>query len=174
MAEFFSVPLKPADLLADTNHLTAEEFGAHMRLLLTVWLKDGRLRDDDAELTRIAGVSRRRWRNMRERVMRPFTTIHGEISHKLITETLDTLRETRRQKILAAKARWFPNTHAGALRMQSSRNAIKTKKDKALLADSLQQAAAPKGAIDESERDKAAAPIASAELVAIIAKKAMQ
>jgi uncharacterized protein YdaU (DUF1376 family) len=166
MAELFSFPLKPADLIADTNHLTAEEFGAHVRILLTMWLQGGRLRNDDAELARIAGISRRRWRTMRERVMRSFTTINDEISQKRLTDTLVSIREMRRQKSLAAQARWSPNTHASALRTQCNRNAIKTKTEQSVLTGESERAKPQQGAIDASKI------AVSAELAANVAKKA--
>jgi uncharacterized protein YdaU (DUF1376 family) len=156
MAELPILPLRVAELLSDTNHLTAEEFGAYTRILFSMWLQGGRLRADDAELSQIAGLSRRRWRAMRARVMRLFTTINDEISQKRLSDTLVAVREKRRKKSEAAQARWSPNTHASALHMQSKRNAIKTKTRESL----------PRG---ESECEEPV--MASPELVALLGSK---
>ncbi len=43
MADLPILPLKTDALLADTGHLSAEEFGAYCRILFTMWRHDARL-----------------------------------------------------------------------------------------------------------------------------------
>lgn len=106
MAELPYLPIIPQSLLADTMHLSAEEFGVYCRLLFVMWLQRGRLADDDAELARIGGVSLRRWRSMKAKVMQPMTVAGGQVSQKRLTDTWLKVQENRRKKALAAQARW--------------------------------------------------------------------
>lgn len=50
-----------ADYLGDTRHLTTEQHGAYLLLLMTMWRSDGRLPNDAKKLARIAGCTASRW-----------------------------------------------------------------------------------------------------------------
>ncbi len=66
MAEFPALPLYTDAYLADTRHLTTEEHGAYLLLLMCMWRTRGcALRDDDKLLARIVGISLRRWMKLR-------------------------------------------------------------------------------------------------------------
>jgi len=106
MAELPIMPVNTEKLLADTTHLSAEEFGVYARLLFVMWRQRGRLTDDDRELAHIGGVSPRRWRAMKERVMRPMTIAGGQVSQKRLTDTWMCVQETRKKRALAAHTRW--------------------------------------------------------------------
>ena len=82
MAELPIMPVKTDALIADTTHMSAEEFGAYCRILIAMWRHGGRLPDDPCELAHIAGVSRRRWRTISERVRRPLTAAGGWVTQK--------------------------------------------------------------------------------------------
>ena len=47
MAELPILPVKTDALLADTTHMSAEEFGVYCRLLFVMWRHEARLKDDD-------------------------------------------------------------------------------------------------------------------------------
>jgi uncharacterized protein YdaU (DUF1376 family) len=54
-------PFYPSDYLGDTMHLSTEEHGAYLLLLITMWQHGSRLPNDRAKLARIARVPSRRW-----------------------------------------------------------------------------------------------------------------
>jgi len=54
------MPLYIADYLQDTRHLTAQQHGAYLLLIMEYWTK-GRLPDDDASMRRIASLTRGQW-----------------------------------------------------------------------------------------------------------------
>jgi len=65
------------DYLGDTRHLTTEQHGAYMLLLMTMWRADGRLPNDDRKLARIVGCTASRWSKIRTEVME-FFEVEGE------------------------------------------------------------------------------------------------
>lgn len=118
MAELPILPLKTDALLADTQHMSAEEFGAYCRLLFTMWRHGGQLQNDPVELARVVGVSAKRWEAIAERVMRPMTTTGSILSQKRLTSTWMEVQELRAKRAAAADRRWkskrHPNGHAHA------------------------------------------------------------
>ena len=75
MALYPALPLFTDAYLADTRHLTTEEHGAYLLLLMCAWRSDGcELEDDDKTLARIAGLSPTRWRRLKP-VMAKFFAI---------------------------------------------------------------------------------------------------
>lgn len=53
-----------ADYLGDTRHLTTEQHGAYLLILMTMWRSGGRLQNDAKKLARIAGLTGYRWRTI--------------------------------------------------------------------------------------------------------------
>src|SRR5882672_7610124 len=73
MAELPSMPLFTDALLGDTTHLSAEEFGAYLLILIVTWRNNGvPLPDDDKRMARICRVTVRRWSERLRPVMAPF------------------------------------------------------------------------------------------------------
>jgi uncharacterized protein YdaU (DUF1376 family) len=58
------MPIFVGDYIRDTRHLTLEEHGAYLLLLMSYWVGGG-LPDDDAQLARIVGMKPARWRKIK-------------------------------------------------------------------------------------------------------------
>jgi len=111
MAELPVLPIKTDALISDTTHMTAEEMGVYVRLLVAMWRHGAQLPDNPRELARIGGVSLRRWNQITERVMRPMTVREGIISQKRLTSTWLEVQKLREVRVTAAVKRWG-NSHA--------------------------------------------------------------
>lgn len=75
-------PFYPSDYMADTAHLSTEQHGAYMLLLMTAWARAGRLPNDPAKLARIARVSPRRWHMIADDVLEFWDAEGDEIVSK--------------------------------------------------------------------------------------------
>ena len=73
------MPLYVADYLGDTQHLTTEQHGAYLLLLMTMWRSGGRLPNEPVKLARIARVHPRRWHLVGADVMNFFDVEGDEI-----------------------------------------------------------------------------------------------
>ena len=70
MAEFPALPLFTDAYLADTRHLTTEEHGAYLLLMIEAWRRpDCNLPDDDKMLARLSGIGVARWPEIKPVVM---------------------------------------------------------------------------------------------------------
>jgi len=106
MAELPVLPIKTDALIADTTHMSAEEMGVYVRLLIAMWRHGARLPNDPRELARIGGVPLRRWYSISERVMRPMTVVGQLVSQKRLTSTWLEVSKLREQRAAAALKRW--------------------------------------------------------------------
>lgn len=112
------VQVEPQQLLAETAHLTLEQWGAVTKLLSHLWIRGGKLRDNGGELAQIVGVSLRRWEAMRSPVMELFQIADGEITHHCVVagrERIQRLVEKNRER---ANRRWHPEGDAAAMPRQ--------------------------------------------------------
>ena len=111
MAELPVLPLKTDALIADTTHMSAEEMGVYVRLLVAMWRHGAQLPDTPRELARIGGVTLRRWNQISERVMRPMTVGGGRVTQKRLSSTWLEVQKLREVRVTAAVKRWG-NSHA--------------------------------------------------------------
>ncbi|WP_417459271.1 YdaU family protein [Kordiimonas sp.] len=94
MAEFPALPLFTDAYLADTRHLTAEEHGAYLLLLMCAWRTRGcALKDCDRTLARTVGVTRARWRKLRPVLTEFFTVEAGLWQQKKLSEVYRGVEE---------------------------------------------------------------------------------
>ena len=77
MSERPFMQLYVSDYLGDTRHLSCEQHGAYLLLLMTMWNAGGSLPDDDAKLARIVCLSVKKWRSIREDIMAFFDLENG-------------------------------------------------------------------------------------------------
>ena len=113
MAEFPILPLKTDALIADTTHMTPEEMGVYVRLLIAMWRHGSQVQDDPRELARIGGVTLRRWNQIKERVLRPMTVGGGRVSQKRLTSTWLEVQKLREARAVASLKRWRKSNASG-------------------------------------------------------------
>jgi len=137
MTQFPHMPLATDAYLADTTHLTAQEHGVYLLLLITAWRVRGRpcLPDDDKMLARYAKLDPRTWKAMKPTIM-AFWQL-GEDGY-WIQKKQQEMREMASKRVEAARKkaakRWEAkslenndNDDAGALQEGCTDDATKTK-----------------------------------------------
>lgn len=82
-----------ADYLGDTRHLTTEQHGAYLLLLMTMWRSDGRLPNDDKKLARITGCTASRWSRIKDDVLAFFDVDGDDLVHGRVTLELEKASE---------------------------------------------------------------------------------
>lgn len=86
------MPLYFGAYLTDTMHLTTEQHGAYLLLLMAAWKRGGTLPGDDAQLGSIARLTPAQWRKARV-VIEPFWSISVKgWQQKRLSKELDTAR----------------------------------------------------------------------------------
>lgn len=88
MSERPFMQLYVSDYLGDTRHLSCEQHGAYMLVLMTMWNAGGSLPDDDVKLARIVGLSLKKWKAMRGDVIAFFDVTGSVLSHNRMTKEL--------------------------------------------------------------------------------------
>jgi uncharacterized protein YdaU (DUF1376 family) len=109
MAQFPALPLFTDAYLADTRHLSAEQHGAYLLLLMEAWRRPAcTLPDDDEMLARLACMSGERWALNRETVM-AFWAYDGrrkEWSQLRLTDERNYVRQKSLSQRHKAAKRW--------------------------------------------------------------------
>lgn len=120
MAEFPYMPLWTDAYLGDTRHLTTEEHGAYLLLLMEAWRRPScSLPDSDQLLARLSGLTPAKWKRAKPIIM-GFWKIDGRsrewVQKRLKKEREKTASKSRKSRDAAA-ARWknSKNTHANAI-----------------------------------------------------------
>jgi uncharacterized protein YdaU (DUF1376 family) len=71
------MPLYVTDYLGDTMHLTTEQHGAYLLMLMACWKANGALPAGDEDLAAITKLPVDRWRKHREKLVRFFDEVEG-------------------------------------------------------------------------------------------------
>lgn len=99
MAGFPSLPLFVREYLVDTTHLTLEESGAYLHLLMHAWVRRGSLPDDDRVLATFCKVSLKKWRRLRPALAPFFTVADGAWTNERLSrewQYVETISEKKR------------------------------------------------------------------------------
>lgn len=101
------LPLFGSDYLADTRHLSTEEHGAYLLLMIAAWRQDDcGLPCDDKKLARIVGLSPRKWMAMRDTILEFWSKRDGRIfQERLLKEWRFALQKSESNRENARK-RW--------------------------------------------------------------------
>jgi uncharacterized protein YdaU (DUF1376 family) len=79
------MPFYVADYLADTPHLTTEQHGAYLLLLMAAWKSEGRIDADDESLSQITRLPMDVWLRHKAKLLRFFGPVEdGLIAHKRV------------------------------------------------------------------------------------------
>jgi uncharacterized protein YdaU (DUF1376 family) len=104
------MPLYIGDYLSDTMHLTRDQHGAYILLIMAYWRNGGPLPDDDCHLAAIAKASQTEWQTLRPPLVTFFKVGRGIWRHKRIDAELDAARNRLNARKAAglkgAEARW--------------------------------------------------------------------
>lgn len=119
------MPLYVGDYLADTMHLTRDEHGAYLLLLMAYWRRGGPLPDEAASLAAIAHASIEEWMHTLCTRIKPFFhVVEGLWHHKRVDSELAKANRIIEQKTKAANSRWNSknaSAYASAMHMHPSR-----------------------------------------------------
>jgi len=104
------------DYLGATSHLSAEEHGAYLLLLMAAWRSDGGLPSDEQRLARIARVDGQRWGAVWEAIGGFFVADGEHFRNRRLSEELTSAKADKDSAVAKAKAaaekRW--GTQKGA------------------------------------------------------------
>lgn len=102
-----AIPLFGDAYLADTRHLTLEEHGAYLQLMMIAWRIEGCcLPDDDKRLSRMLGISAGKWSKLKPTVMAFWTLSDGEWRQGRLSKERQFVEEKRAKNKSSAEARW--------------------------------------------------------------------
>lgn len=97
------MPLYVGDYLRDTMHLTTEQHGAYLLLIMAAWTGSGTLLDDDDFLASTAKLSKSVWKKSRKVYEAFFEINNGVWTHKRIGTELEKARRTTEAKSIAGR-----------------------------------------------------------------------
>jgi hypothetical protein len=75
-----------ADYIGDTLHLTTEQHGAYLLLLMAMWRAGGSLPNDEQKLSRIVGLSPAKWRRISADVLAFFDVADDAITAPVLAK----------------------------------------------------------------------------------------
>jgi uncharacterized protein YdaU (DUF1376 family) len=109
------MPLFVDAFLADTWHLTAEEVGCYITILMNMWRRNGSIPNDQEEIAFTCRMKHRsvRWRKMWKK-LEPFFTVEGDrLTQKRLKKEWNYVQEFSEKQRQNANARWNKNKDLG-------------------------------------------------------------
>lgn len=107
------MPLYIADYLGDTMHLTTEQHGAYLLLLMASWKADGKLPGDPAALAAITRMTPQGWARIQPVIEPFFFASNDSWVHKRVRAELEKARakveKASKAGAIAARSRWGLN-----------------------------------------------------------------
>ena len=102
-----ALPLFGDAYMADTRHLTLEEHGAYLMLLLIAWRSpDCSLPDDDARLARMLGITPKKWAKLKPSVMAFWKLTAAGWQQERLTKEFRFVAKKSEQNRQSANSRW--------------------------------------------------------------------
>lgn len=99
------MPLYVSAYLADTAHLSTEEHGAYMLLLMHAWVNSGDVPSDDDRLRRITRMDAKAWKASRAELLAFFYLADsGSLRHRRVDTELQRANKLTTQRTEAGKA----------------------------------------------------------------------
>ena len=160
------MPLWIGDYLADTMHLSRDQHGGYMLLIMAYWRRGKPLSDDNEALASVTRSTLKEWKKLRPILAQFFTIEDGVWKHGRIEEELQKAAENYASKVERAKAgaaaRWGKNASSNAQAMpkhsSSNANHNHTPTEKSLTGSSSDRRAkrdgrSPNGAPTPSPKD---------------------
>ncbi len=120
MAKYPAMPLWTDAYLADTQHLTLEEHGAYLKLLMIMWRSPGcRLANDKQKLSKMLAIADRRFNKIWHIVGDFFYESNGFLYQKKLSAVYETLNKVSEQRRRAG----MKGAQAKALKNKKTRQA---------------------------------------------------
>lgn len=117
MSERPFMQLYVSDFLGDTLHLSTEQIGAYMLLLMAMWNAGGSLPYDATKLARVTRLSLKRWQGAAPDLMEFFEVAGGLITHHRLTRELQKSESKSRLRASAGahggRSKSLKNKEAG-------------------------------------------------------------
>jgi uncharacterized protein YdaU (DUF1376 family) len=92
-----------ADYLGDTRHLSTEQHGAYLLLLMAMWRAGGRLPNETGKHARIVGLTKAKWLRMEADILAFFDAANGEITHGRIEKEMQKYSKISTERSEAGK-----------------------------------------------------------------------
>ena len=123
MAEFPALPIWTDALLGDTQHLSAEQFGAYMLMLVVAWrAPDNALPDDDRQLAQITRLTPAKWK-INAPILRAFWSVDNyRLRQKKLDIVKNSVTESVKQKSIAGRASALKRKETGSTAVQREAN----------------------------------------------------
>lgn len=107
MSKPAALPLFGDSYLADTTHLTTEEHGAYLLLMIAAWRQpECSLPLDDRKLARIAGLSGKKWTSIKETILEFWTVENDRIYQARLRKEHVYVCQKSEANRKSAEARW--------------------------------------------------------------------